>query len=798
MARKGAGTALKILAALLGGILILALVGWIYLRTSLPQTSGRIELAGLTAPVTVTRDPNGVPHIVAENEADAAFALGFVHAQDRLWQMEMHRRVATGRLSEFAGEETVATDRYLRTLSLYDRARRSWEHQSPAAQTVLKAYAAGINAYLESHRGAWPPEFLLTGVRPERWTPIDSLGWLKMMSLDLGGNMGRELSRLDLAGTLDAKQLAEFFPPYPGDPAIPLPDLEALYDGLDLKTASAAARASARDLGLGSNNWVVSGDRTKSGKPLLANDPHLGLTTPSLWYLVHMKIAGRNVVGASMPGVPGVILGRNDHIAWGFTNVNPDVQDLYLEKLSADGDGYLTPDGAAHFVTREETIRVKDAEPVTFTIRETRHGPVLSDARGDIQAALPEGYVLALRWTALEDDDTTPSIAMSLSEARNFDEFTAALKAYVTPMQNIVFADGAGNIGYVAPGRVPVRGPGNDTHGLVPAPGWKAGYDWTGYLPYEELPRRYNPAEGFIATANEKIVDDSYPHYLTSEWAMPYRGDRIRALLAASTSHDADSMADIQSDVHSTVADDLLPLMLGHMGAPVSDLVAAMAAWDREMRADAPEPLIFSAWHRHLAKRIYADELGEKFERYWGSKPNFLHRVLAGEGDYARWCDDVTTTAVETCDEVVGAALADAEAELREKLGNDWRTWRWGALHVVIQRHEPMSQIPALRRFFELRAPAPGGTYTVNVAGPRFTEPAVYSFRHGPSYRAIYDFADLEHSRYVIPTGESGNPFSTHYRDLFPLWRDVRYLAIATADEAIRGKRLELVPATEN
>ncbi|RMD88810.1 MAG: penicillin acylase family protein [Alphaproteobacteria bacterium] len=798
MAATRKRTAFRILAGLVAAVLLVALFAWVYVRTSLPTTSGRIALAGLTAPVTVVRDDNGIPHIIAENEADAAFALGFVHAQDRLWQMEMRRRVASGRLSEFAGPSTVATDRYLRTLSLYDRARKSWPHQSPAAQTLLKAYAAGVNAYIGTHRGAWPPEFLITGVRPERWTPIDSLGWLKMMSLDLGGNMGRELSRLDLAGTLDAKQLAEFFPPYPGDPSIPLPDLKALYDGLDLRTASATVPAGANDLGLGSNNWVVSGSRTKSGKPLLANDPHLGLTTPSLWYLVHMKIAGHNLVGASMPGVPGIILGRNDHIAWGFTNVNPDVQDLYLEKLTEDGSGYLTPDGSEAFRSRTETIEIKDAPPVTFTVRETRHGPVISDARGDIRAALPDGYALALRWTALEEDDTTPSVATSLAEARNFEEFTEALKAYVTPMQNMVFADAAGNIGYIAPGRVPVRAPENDTHGLVPAPGWKAGYEWTGYLPYGALPRRYNPEEGFIATANEKIVGPDYPHFLTSGWAMPYRGDRIRSLLAASETHDADSMARIQADVHSTLADDLLPLMLAHMKAPLPDAVAALAAWDREMRADRPEPLLFSAWHRHLAKRVYADELGDKFPRYWGAKPNFLHRVLAAEDDYARWCDDVTTDALETCDDTVAAAFADAMADLEARLGGDWQSWRWGTLHQVIQRHEPLSEVAALRPFFELRAPAPGGTYTVNVAGPRFREPDVYSFRHAPSYRAIYDFGDLENSRYVIPTGESGNPLSPHYDDQFERWLRVDYLRIATADAALAGDRLELVPATEN
>lgn len=786
------------------GLLLLLLVflllfGWVWLRSSLPQTSGLIRLEGLSAPVTIIRDRHGIPHIEAVTANDAFFAVGFVHAQDRLWQLTMNRHIASGRISEIAGKATIGTDIFLRTLSVHDRAKKAWEHQTPEAKAVMKAYSDGINAFLATRKGALPPEFLLTGIEPEPWTPIDSLAWLKMMAFDLGGNYGMELARLDLLSILSPQQVSEFYPPYPGDAPIPIPDLEALYDGLDIRQVRAANNELGMPRGLGSNNWVISGDHTRSGLPLLANDPHLGLSTPSLWYLIHVKVGEQQAIGASMPGLPFVVLGRNSMAAWGFTNVNPDVQDLYLEKVLDGGETYLTPDGPAPFRTRPEVIRVKDDEPVSIIVRETRHGPVLSDGNTEVAARLPESTVLALRWTALDEDDTTGSMGPAIMRADSFESFVGALQYYVAPEQNIVYADKNGTIGYYAPGRVPLRDERNVARGIVPAPGWKAGYDWVGTIPYSELPRRHNPESGIIATANEKIVEEYYPHYIASEWALPYRGDRIRTLLQARDDHDVESMARIQMDVRSTVAADLLPVMLRLAGERIDlEIVTALTSWDRDMRADAPEPLIFTAWHRFLAKSIYADELGERFPRYWKPKVDFLLHVLEDGRPEQRWCDDITTEAAEKCAGRVVLAFEEAMADLSLRGGEDWRDWRWGDLHKVTQTHNPMSQVPKLARFFELTASAPGGTFTVNVAGSRFTSDDPYGFGHGPSYRAIYDLSDLDASRYVIPTGQSGNPLSPHYDDLMPLWLGGASLVIPGTMPEPNGKLLELRPAREN
>ena len=790
------------LLAVAAAMLLLGVGGGLYLLSSLPQTEGVRRLAGIDAEVSIARDDNAIPHISAESMADAAFALGYLHAQDRLWQMEMNRRIAAGRLSEFAGEATIEADKYLRTLSLYDRARRSWRHQSRQTQALLRAYADGINAFLETRSGALPPEFLLAGIDPAPWTPIDSLGWIKMMALDLGGNMRSELARLDLLSVLDEDQLTDFLPPYPGDPPIPLPDLDELYDGLPIEGVTEAARtalrAVPRSVQRASNSWALAGSRTESGRPLLANDPHLGLTSPSLWYLARLSIGGREMAGFTFPGAPFLVLGHNGHVAWSYTNFPADVQDLYLERLVEGGEAYLTPEGPRRFVSREETIAVDGADPITFTVRETRHGPVISDVNDDIRERLPENAVLALRWTALDEDDTTPSMAPAAMEARNAEEFRKALQSYVAPPQNIVFADTEGRVGFMAPGRIPLRGPDNDTHGLIPAPGWKPGYDWQGYVPFDELPHSLDPSEGVIVTANAKTIPTDYPHFVSANWALPYRRHRIEALLERRPRHEVSSLAEIQMDVRSGVAEDLLARMLAHLGGGDAELVAALRDWDREMRADAPEPLVYAAWHRHLVRRIAADELGEAFERHRGKKILFLKAVLDGETAHEAWCDDIATELRESCRDTVTAAFRDALDEIEDRYGPDWRDWRWGAAHEVIQSHRPFSQIPVLRRFFELRAGAPGGTYTVNVATPRFSGDAPYAFSHAPSFRAVYDLADLSRSRYVLPAGQSGNPLSPHYDDMLGSWLRGENVAIPLGPPEPGWKQLVLLPAREN
>ncbi len=440
-----------------------------------------------------------MPHIAAASDNDLYFGMGFVHAQDRLWQMEMNRRIGHGRVAEVLGEAGLGFDKYFRTLGFTEAAESALKHVDDETRTALEAYAAGVNAYIDSHKGAWPPEFVLTGTTPTRWEPVDTLVWQKMMWLDLSGNMRSELARARLLTKLSPAHVQSLYPSYPGEIETPLPDLAAIYGETNIESAIALVGEEMPE-GYGSNNWVVSGDHTQSGKPLLANDPHLGLTTPSIWYLVRLNntTTGANLVGVSFPGTPSIILGRNDRIAWGFTNTYPDIQDLYVEKVLEDGKSYLTPDGPADFVTREEIIKVKDADDVVLTVKETRHGPVVSDVVGTSGEFVREGYVLALRWTALNETDFAVAGLRGLASATDFESFKTAGRHYFGPEQNMIYADVDGNIGYYAPALVPVRKPGNEIMGRLPSPGWDAKYDWEGYVSYDDLPTRYNPDGGIM------------------------------------------------------------------------------------------------------------------------------------------------------------------------------------------------------------------------------------------------------------------------------------------------------------
>ncbi|MGF1605154.1 MAG: penicillin acylase family protein [Rhodothalassiaceae bacterium] len=777
---------------LLGLVLLGAALLVAFLRSTLPPHDGELQFAQLDAPVTIARDAWGVPHIEAETEHDLHFALGVAHAQDRLWQLDIHRRIAAGRLAEILGPEAAQQDIFLRTLSLYDRAEKAFGQLPEEAQAMFRAYADGVNAYVAKRRHPLPPEYHVLGADFAPFTPVDALSWLKVMALDLGKNYARELSRLGLSDRLTAAQLEQFYPVYPGSLRPPLPDLRQLYDGAVI-TPAAVLAPEVPDTNRGSNNWVVDGQWTKSGKPILANDPHLSFNTPGLWYLAHLKLGDRHIIGVTIPGLPMVVLGRNNRIAWGFTNTGPDTQDLYLEKL-VPGAGYLTPDGPEAFVEREELIKIKGAPDQTITVRETRHGPVISDAMDSVRPILSENSVLALRWTALDPDDVSASTLQRMLYVDTVEQLHAALADYVGPQQNIVFADVDGNIGYTAPARIPVRGPRNITHGLVPAPGWKPGFDWQGFADPAQLPQVHNPADGVLVTANQQVVPKDFPVFLSHEWALPYRHDRIRTLIEASRDHDLDTMGAIQMDRTSAIAEDLLPLFQAHVsGLRHQPVLQALADWDRVMVADAAEPLIFAAWHRRIIERLIADELGDRFPAVNGAKTRFLIQVLTNQDDMATWCDDVQTAPEESCGEIVTTALDQTMGDLTEQFGSDWRRWRWGELHRVRMPHRPLSQIAALRRFFEIGGPIGGGVDTVNVAGGSFNVPHIN--RAGAGYRGLFDLSDLDRSRYVIATGQSGHPLSKHYDDLFPLWRDGGMIEIpARMPEPDAASILRLTP----
>jgi penicillin amidase len=802
IARLAGALVLLLAVALLGTFL------W-YRKASQPTHEGVALVGGLGKPVAIARDVVAVPYIDALNEADALYALGYVHAQDRLWQMSFNRRIAQGRVAEIAGPGALDTDRFLRTLGIYRVAQTVAQRLDPQTRQLLEAYAAGVNAFLVHRTGPLPPEFLLTRApAPEPWQIADSVAWALMMALDLSRTYRDELTRLRLASRFSRKEIDEFKPPYPGDDPVVIADYPEVYRLLGLFRSQQTTSRNEPSIpseeslemftgladraGLGSNNWVISGARTTSGKPLLANDPHLGLTTPSVWYFARLRAPDFEVFGATLPGVPYVLLGRNQAVAWGFTNTGPDVQDLYIERVNPDrANEYQTPDGYAPFETRTEHILVRGGDPVDLVVRSTRHGPVISGVLGSVDTMIDASrYVLAMRWSALEGDDRTLTALGGMNRAHNAKEFEAALANFGLAMQSVLFADVDGNIGFVAAGRVPIRRPDNDLKGLVPAPGWDARYDWTGWLAFPDLPRSINPQSGLIVTANHKITPPGYGHYLTADWFLPYRADRITELLEKSAKHDVASFRRIQGDVTSLAARDLMQALRALDPQPSTNAgklaLARLTAWDGTMSAETPEPLLFHAWLRRLRARIFDDDLGPLAPDLvaQGELTRATLQVLRGATRTRDWCDDRNTAGTrETCAELASAALDEAVTELAKETGRDLLSLKWGEAHRAVLEHRPFSNVAALRDWFELVVPAPGDSFTVNVgqlglrAGPDWRAP--FATRHGPSLRAIYDLAPGATGEWIYTTGQVGHPFADNYGDLLQSWRKVEYRPIS-------------------
>jgi penicillin G amidase len=774
-------------------VVAIGAAGWFWLRSSLPQLDGTVALDGIGQSVTVYRDTVGVPHVMAQTQADAAYALGYVHAQDRLWQMEFNRRLGAGRLAEVLGAPALRTDRLMRTYGFYALAKADFQGFDAASKARYSAYAAGVNAYLDSHRGALPPEFLLLGVKPEPWQPADSLVWLKLMALDMGYMWRRELERLQLAATLSPQQSAELLDKTTG----PVPSQ------LDLKTLLAELPPSAFALpavkeGTGSNSWVLAGSRTASGKPLLANDPHINFSQPSAWYLAHLAVGDRNVVGVTFPGLPFVVLGRNDQLAWGFTNVAPDVHDLVVERLDLQAGTYATADGPMKWTERRETIQVKGAAPVVITVRTTRNGPFLSDAMPEVAKALGPGHALALRWTMLDPGDQTGAAALRLNDATTVDAFVAALRQFVGPMQNIVYADRAGTIGYVTPGHLPLRDADYPGRGLTPAPGWLASTRWLGMTPFEALIQQRNPPEGYFVTANSRITNAAFPNHVTFDWEASFRHDRIIKRILAKPKHDINTMRAIQADP----VDEALGEAARRLAAlvPERPMAQGLLAWNGIMDAGKREPLLAFEWVQAFSKRLTRDELRSGApEALSDYRIALVLRALRGMDRTTRWCDDVTTAGVqEACGIMADRALADALESLESRFGPDRKAWRWGDSQRVAFEHHPFSQVPALKRFFARTIEVGGGVDAINSLRPRLSGPEIHSVYLGPSFRGIYDLSNLEQSRFMIPTGQSGNPLSPWYDNLSEPWAQSKDFSIPTDPKVLATRmahRLILTPA---
>ena len=739
------------------------------LLLSLPRLDGTVAVTGLREPVLVERDAFGIPTIRAANERDLYFGLGFVHAQDRLWQMEFHRRLGQGRLAEILGPAALPSDRLMRTLGLYRRAEADVAALDPSARELVEAYVAGVNAAIAA-RAVLPPEFLIFGLRPEPWRPADTLVWARVMALDLENDWQRELLRARLLGALGPERYADLWP----SPAI----RQAEAGGAAAFAALAEALSDLGRDGGASNGWVVAGERTASGAPLLANDPHLRLQMPGLWYLVRLRTPTLAVSGATLPPLGAVVIGRNREIAWGFTATGADTQDLFLEELDAEGRRYRTADGWAELERRTETLAVRDGTPVTMEVRATRHGPLISDLAPGLAELAGPRRGLALAWTALRGPDRSVSAGLALARARDWGEARAALERFDAPVQNLLFADRKGRIALRVVGRVPRRGRGD---GTLPVPGWDPAYDWRGILPFEALPEYLDPPSGRLVNANERIGDGNEGTRLARFWPPPLRADRIRALLDATAPLTVADMARIQLDIRSGLfplfRDWLLAARPRDRGA--RELWDALAAWDGRMDPTRPEPLVFAAWYRALAETVYADELGDLFAAYRDIRADFLRRVWTVR---PVWCDDVRTPAVEDCVEASRRAFAAALDEPRARWGEDWRRWRWGRAHPARLAHPLLDGVPLLGRLFGWSPASPGGATTVNVARWRPARP--FAAVHGPGLRLVADLASPETALAVIAGGQSEHPFSPHYDDLARRWLAGELVALGDASAA--------------
>lgn len=769
----------RFLIILVSGLVFLVVAagggGWLWLLSTLPDTNATIEVPALGSPVEVMRDETGIPHIFAKSSGDAYFALGFVHAQDRFWQMETMRRLGAGRLSEVIGARGVQSDKWMRTLGLYRLAEQKVAQLPPKTLEALNLYAAGVNARLKHSQslpwGVPAPEFGPLRYSPEPWKPADSLVWGKLMSVHLGRNWRDEILRARLARKLSPKQVGEMWPLYPEDAPLTIEKTVALLEGMDLEKLAALDPEPAGGPHGASNAWVIANRKTFSRGSILANDPHLRFSAPILWYLARIDAPDLKVTGATVPGVPFTILGHNGKIAWGMTSTQSDITDLFVEQIDDTGKKYKTQDGWQEFETRTETIAVKGAQPVTITVRESRHGPVISDLLDGARDAAGKGAAMALSAVYLEPVDLTADAFFRLNRAENWESFKAALKDFQGPQSNFLYADTKGDIGFIAPGLAPVRGGG---WGLVPSPGWDGKTDWTGYVPFDELPEVFNPPSGRIVNANNRITAQDYPHFLSFDWSPGYRAKRILEVVDTKeqTVHGATRL---QQDHISAMALHLLPMILDI--EPVDDLgrraLAMLGKWKGRMSRGRPEPLIFSTWLYELNRAVYADELGPLFQDYLTLRPRFIVSVL---NKRQSWCNNVNTPEPEDCHGRISFAFKSALDRLKETHGDDPNAWRWGEVHKALFAHPLLSKIPVLKRFGDLEIPADGGNYTVN-RGASFVNNPERPFKdiHGPGFRAVYDLEDLRRSRFVIATGQSGNPVSGNYSDLLTEWRDGRY-----------------------
>lgn len=764
--------------------LIVVFIGFTwFMNKSKPVIDGDLAVSVLDQDVTVTRDDKGVPHILAETDADLYRAQGYIQAQDRLFQMDLARRQASGRLSEVIGEATISTDKHFLTFSLRDAAEKSLVAYDAESKQVLEWFAEGVNAFITQAKehNTLSYEFALLGYEPEEWSVVDSLTIGKYMAYDLGGNWNTLAFRHWALQNFDEEKAKELFIKYP--------DNASSIIESNIENPVAVAGQFNADLlpneFNGSNNWVVSGDKTKSGFPILADDPHLGLSTPSIWYQMHLQSPAQNVSGVIFAGIPGIILGHNDDIAWGVTNVGPDVQDLYIEIPNPDNPTQFRYDGEwEQAEVRNESIKVKDGKTIDFDVVVTRHGPIMTDlAFKDTEPSAQ----FSMQWTALQSTAELRAI-LGFNKANSWGDFEKALEDFKAPAQNFVFASKDGTIAYKANGQIPIRKQGE---GQLPVPGDSSDYGWEGFIPWDELPTVVNPKEGFIATANNEVIGEEYPYHITDFWAQPYRYERIKEVLEANDSLTVEDMMQLQMDQHNLYAREFLPNLLSSLKAEDKDgkyaeIITLLENWDMVDAKDSGAPLVFHTLMEQLQEVLFKDEMPLDMYKLMAGKYNITDQLLrkAYAGESSIWIEQQGGV-----DAAVYEALECSIALIEDRFGSKPSKWQWGDFHQLTFNHTLGSASPILAAYFNAKkVPIGGSKVTVQAADDDMDG----YVDHGASWRFVADVGDLSSAYHIVGPGQSGHVKSKWYQDQVEDWANGNYHETFVKKDEIKGKTLLL------
>ncbi|MFY9465905.1 MAG: penicillin acylase family protein [Lentibacter algarum] len=802
------------IASVLVVLSVLAVMGVYYLASrSLPDYDKALDVSGLTAPTRILRDHSNVPHIFSEEDAAIFFGLGYAHTQDRLWQMTVMRRTAQGRLSEVFGSATLPVDKLLRRFDIYSLARSSVAAQDAETLAALEAYAAGVNARLaeinESALGRGAPEMFLFNAPISPWRPEDSIAILKLMAVQLSGHAADEILRARTSLLLeDDTRLKDLLPDMPGTGVAALPAYASLFPSADFAPQIARAESlpqhplspfQPRGLAGASNAWAAAPSRSATGGTLLANDPHLGLTAPAIWYLARLELSSGGVIGATIPGMPLILVGRSESLGWGLTSSYLDDQDIFIEELNPNNrEEYRTPDGYKPFVSRRSIIKIKDEPSITLTLHSTDNGPVLPPSFRNVGAVTPAGHVAALAWTALEPNDTSMSAGFHIMKAQDIDDALTASTLYIAPSQNLTLAD-KDNVAMKTIGAMPRRPAEAESKGRIPSRGWLTQNRWKGFFPATANPEFIRPTGGIVGNTNNKLLERPFPLHVSYEWGDSQRIQRWQRLMQGRKAHSRESFVEAQLDITSTTARTILPLVAADLwftgeaapeGTPERRRQIALnllAGWTGSMNEHLPEPLIYAAWMRFLQERIIKDELGPLAEEFPHLEPLFIERVFRNIDGAGVWCNIIQSSATETCADIARMSLDDALVWLSEVYGTSIEALRWGDAHEATHDHPVLGEVSVLRHFVNIRQSTSGGDNTLMRGRTRGTGPEPFQNVHAAGYRGVYDFTDPDSSIFITSTGQSGHPLSRHYDDLAQLWRRGEYITMSLDEGLARA-----------